>query len=56
MCDTYRPNPELSKDANAILKQMHCACNVRQLGHCVVYHPQYGWNVPVMVPQEKAKT
>ena len=37
MCDTYRDDPTLSRDANAILRQMDCLENRRQLGHCVVW-------------------
>lgn len=45
MCDTYVERPELSRDANAILKQLDCDRNNEQLGHCVVWHPERGWNV-----------
>ena len=46
MCDDYVPNPELTKDTNAILKQLACNETRRQLGHCIVWSPTSGWNVP----------
>ena len=36
MGDTYVPNPTLSTDANAILKEMRCIETRRQIGHCIV--------------------
>lgn len=45
MCDTYRDDPELSKDANAILKRMECIETNRQIGHCVVRMKDGRWNI-----------
>ena len=49
MCMDYRDDPELSRDANAILRQMHCNETLSRLGHHVVYDETRGWNVPGMM-------
>jgi len=49
MCDTYTPDPTLSRDANAILKEMRCIETRRQLGHCIVFDKDGSCNVAGIV-------
>lgn len=46
MCDTYVDDPKLTYGENRILARLECQLNNDQLGHCVVYSREHGWNVP----------